>query len=151
MPVIFHAILCLRGFSSLTPKIHDTQSENSLLLDLSRGWVDKSVDFGSLGPRFESGSRQIFFFFILSVNFVFFQLSDLLQKWQTPFWNWHCISVFHSFSKSQKFEKKMEKVSSRRDLNPDLPIQSQLCLPLDQGFMKIAWKYQKFLTRFFKI
>ena len=58
---------------------------------------------------------------------------------------------FPQFLKKPKIWKKMEKVSSRRDLNPDLPIQSQLCLPLDQGFMKIAWKYQKFLTRFFRI
>ena len=138
MPVIFHAILCLRGFWSLTLKKDDTQSENALTLVLSRGWVDKVADFNSLGPRFESGCRQ--FFFILSLNsvFPFFQLSDILQKWQTPFWNWHCISVFHSFSKSQKCEKKLEKICSHRDLNPDLPIQSQVCLPLDQGFMKIA-------------
>ena len=36
-------------------------------------------------------------------------------------------------------------------MNPDLPIQSQLCLPLDQGFMKNAWKCVKILTRVFKI
>ena len=136
MPGIFHAILCLRGLSSLTLKMDDTQSENALILVLSCGCVDKVADFNSLGPWFESGCLQ--FFFILSVNSVFFQLSDNLQKWQTPFWNWHCISVFHSFSKSQKCEKKLEKICSHRDLNPDLPIQSQVCLPLDQGFMKIA-------------
>ena len=40
--------------------------------------------------------------------------------------------------KAKNFKKRMKKISSLRDLNPDLPIQSQLCLPLDQGFMKIA-------------
>ena len=30
------------------------------------------------------------------------------------------------------------------DLNSDLPIQSQVCLPLDQGFMKIAKKMKNF-------
>ena len=38
-----------------------------------------------------------------------------------------------------------------RDLNPGLRIQSQLCLPLDQGFEKNARKTQNLQTGFFEI
>ena len=52
---------------------------------------------------------------------------------------------FPQFLKKWKGEKKFFKNnSSLRDSNPDLPIQSQVCLPLDQGFMKIAKNMKKF-------
>ena len=38
-----------------------------------------------------------------------------------------------------------------RGLNSDLPIQSQVCLPLDQGFMKIAKNMKKFWPGFLKL
>ena len=44
-------------------------------------------------------------------------------------------------------EIQLKNVWSRRDLNPALPIQSQLCLPLDQSFMKIVKKGGKFWIR----
>ena len=59
---------------------------------------------------------------------------------------------FPQLLKIEKKVKEKEKYnSSLQDLNPDLPIQSQVCLPLDQGFMKIAKKNEKILTRFIKI
>ena len=59
--------------------------------------------------------------------------------------------VFVFSTASQKDKNKKKKMKKKIASSGILPIQSQLCLPLDQGFMKIAWKYQKFLTRFFKI
>ena len=118
---------------------------------LARWSNGKVSNFGFKGPGFKSGSTPIFFSHINFITFFQTNLLDYLRKWQTPFWNWHCLSVFHNLSKWQKCEKKWKKKCSLQDSNPDLPIQSQLCLPLDQGFMKIAWKYEKFLTRFFKI
>ena len=48
-------------------------------------------------------------------------------------------------------EIQLKNVWSRRDLNPALQIQSQLCLPLDQSFMKIVKKGGKFRIRCWKI
>ena len=45
----------------------------------------------------------------------------------------------------------LKNVWSRRDLNPALQIQSQLCLPLDQEFMKNAYKIKKFLAEHLEI
>ena len=48
--------------------------------------------------------------------------------------------------------QKIKKTKSEKswDSNPGLQIQSQLCLPLDQGFEKNASKKQNLQTRFFK-
>ena len=59
---------------------------------------------------------------------------------------------FPQILKKAKIEKIIEKNNwSLRDSNLGLQIQSQLCLPLDQGFMKIAWKYEKILDGIFRI
>ena len=47
-------------------------------------------------------------------------------------------------------EIQLKNVWSRRDLNPALQIQSQLCLPLDQSFMKIVKKRRKILDQVLK-
>ena len=48
-------------------------------------------------------------------------------------------------------EIQLKNVWSHQDLNPALPIQSQLCLPLDHKLMKNAWKIKKFLAEHFQI
>ena len=48
-------------------------------------------------------------------------------------------------------KKEKKNLWFRQDSNPALPIQSQLCLPHNHGFMKIALKKEKFWTRCFKI
>ena len=61
------------------------------------------------------------------------------------------IGIFSAFSTaSQKGLKDKKNVSSSQDSNPGLPIQSQVWLPLDQGFMKIAWKMKNFWPGFLK-
>ena len=41
-------------------------------------------------------------------------------------------------------QKDKKKISSYWELNPALPIQSQVSLPPNHQLMKIAWKYGKF-------
>ena len=57
------------------------------------------------------------------------------------------IGIFSGFFTAAQ---KIKNGSSSRDSNPDLPIQSQVWLPLDQEFMKITRKNEKFLPRFLK-
>ena len=48
-----------------------------------------------------------------------------------------------------KNAKKGKNFVPGRDLNPGLQIQSQLCLPLDQGFEKKCFKKPKFTDQVF--
>ena len=105
MPVIFHAILCLRGFWSLTLKKDDTQSENALILVLSRGWVDKVADFNSLGPWFESGCRQFFLSYPLIPYFHFFNFLISYRNGR-PHFEIGIVSAFSTVFQKAKNKKK---------------------------------------------
>ena len=51
----------------------------------------------------------------------------------------------------QNAKMSLKNVRSGQESNLGLQIQSQLCLPLDQGFEKNAWKPQKFQIGFVEI